>query len=419
LHAQYDGDASGRLRTQRPTRLPERQRLPPEAIIPVRSLRAIYATIEKGMGKMTKPLPIIAILHANMRLDAGGGTHPDPEGSLLEAIVKALDARWAEFTRRRGGNQSTGVTDMGVFLDWSSLYQAPVDDKGKVLRRRSEHEQRVFDEALPELHTLFAHRLTTVWMIPEANAPIGPQQLVYSTAWPTYLRTVATLVKPSNLSDANAWPQLLTLGEDPDAVKLGRAEQERVERAPPAEPCSFKPGHKLGHLEGMVDLIREGLPEVICQALAGIEELDFRRCGWGDEDASWLAVVLPLCGRLKRLLLSGNHIGNAGASALAGALSSTNLQTLEMLALDNNEIGDAGASALFQRMSPNEDSEVILHELKTLSLSNNVLNDASVTALSGAVIGGALRGCKKVALDGNPASKATVKAVKKALKKKR
>jgi hypothetical protein len=169
-----------------------------------------------------------------------------------------------------------------------------------------------------------------------------------------------------------------------------------------------------------------GLPDLICHALMGVEELDFRRCGWGDEEASWLAVVLPLCGRLKRLILSGNHIGNAGASALAGALSSPNLQTLELLALDNNEIGDAGASALFQRMSPNDDPDlsrgehqVILHELKTLTLSNNELNDASVTALSGAVVGGALRGCKKVALDGNPASKAAVKAVKKALKKKK
>ena len=92
-------------------------------------------------------------------------------------------------------------------------------------------------------------------------------------------------------------------------------------------------------------------------------------------------------------------------------------RSLELLALDNNEIGDAGASALFQRMSPDEDDEVILQELKTLTLSNNDLNDASVTALSGAVLGGALRGCKKVALDGNPASKATVKSVKKALKK--
>ena len=84
---------------------------------------------------------------------------------------------------------------------------------------------------------------------------------------------------------------------------------------------------------------------------------------------------------------------------------------------DNNLIGDSGASALFQRMSPNEEGQLVLHELKTLQLNNNELSDAAITALSGAVAGGALKGCKKVVLDGNPASKATVKAVKKALKK--
>lgn len=66
------------LRTQRPSKLPDRARLPADALIPVRSLRAIHATIEKGMGKMTKPLPIVAVLHPNMRLDpgTGGATHP-------------------------------------------------------------------------------------------------------------------------------------------------------------------------------------------------------------------------------------------------------------------------------------------------------------------------------------------------------
>lgn len=254
-------------------------------------------------------------------------------------------------------------------------------------------------------------------MVPEANRPAGPNELSYSSAWPDYLRIASTLVKPSNISDMNAWPQLLILGEDPDGVKFGRAEQEKAPRPAPPEPLSFSPGHTLGHLDKSSKLIVSGLPSVICDALAGIEELDYRRCNWGDEEAAWLAVVLPLCGRLKRLLLSCNRISDAGVTALSGALSSRNMQTLELLALDNNEIGDIGASALFQRMSPDGESEVILRELKTLSLSNNALGDASVTALSGAIGGGALRGCKKVALDGNPASKATVKAVKKALKK--
>ena len=423
------------LRTQRThTRLPERQRLPPEAIIPVRSLRAIAISIEKGMGTMTKPLPIISILHANMKLDGPpaargsdftadeGSDHPDPEGILLEKIVDAIDTRWADFTRRRGGTQSTGVTDMGVFVDWSSLYQTVKDDKaphGKIkVRRRSEHEEKVYRDALNDVHMLYAHGLTTVWIMPDAKAPIGPQLLDYGSAWPMFLRLICSLAKPSNLSENNAWPQLLTLGEDTDGIRPGRDEQEKVMRPAPAEPLVFHPGHSLGHLEGMSEaMIASKWPEILCSALLGMEELDFRRCGWGDEEASWLAIILPMCGRLKRLYLSGNKIGNAGASALAGALSSINLRTLEELHLDNNEIGDPGASALFQRMSPNENGEVILTELKTLSLSNNALNDASVTALAGAIAGGALRGCKKVILDGNPVTKATAKTVKKALKK--
>ena len=59
------------------------------------------------------------------------------------------------------------------------------------------------------------------------------------------------------------------------------------------------------------------------------------------------------------------------ASALAGALNNQNLQTLEKIALDNNSIGDAGASSLFQRMSPNADGQVVLHQLKEFLLNND------------------------------------------------
>ena len=91
--------------------------------------------------------------------------------------------------------------------------------------------------------------------------------------------------------------------------------------------------------------------------------------------------------------------------------------TLDELS-ERSVLGDAGACALFQRMSPVEETnEIILKELKLFTLSNNELGEASVAALAGAIGGGALRGCKKLALDGNPASKATVKAVGKALKK--
>ena len=415
------------LRTQRPTKLPDRSKLPPEALIPVRSLRAIHSTIDKGMAKgMSRPMPIICVLHGGMRLDRAGGTHPDPEGEMLETVVKALDARWGEYTRRRGGTQSTGVTDMGVFIEWSSIHMQPIEE-GKVVRKRTAHEEKVFSDALSSLGTLFSHKLTTVWMMQpkEGEAPETalPSELRYRSAWPEYLRLVANVIKPNNLNDTNAWPQLLKLGKDLDGVQYGRAEQEKISRGAPPEPLIFAPGHRLDALDGMNDTIRDEMPELMYGLLAGTEDLDFRRCGWGDEEASWLAVVLPMCGCLKRLQLSSNSIGNLGASALAGALSTANMATLELLALDNNEIGDAGASALFQRMANEELSQAsgnpdVLSNLKTFTLSNNEINDASVTAISGAIAGGALRGCKKVDLVGNPASKATVKLVKKALKKK-
>ena len=45
------------LRTTRPKTLPPRQQLPAEAIIPTHSLKAIHATIEKGMAKACATAP--------------------------------------------------------------------------------------------------------------------------------------------------------------------------------------------------------------------------------------------------------------------------------------------------------------------------------------------------------------------------
>merc|ERR1711920_799687 len=47
----------------------------------------------------------------------------------------------------------------------------------------------------------------------------------------------------------------------------------------------------------------EGFLEAICAA----EELSFSDIGWTDEDAKQLAIVLPECGRLKKLALLGNN----------------------------------------------------------------------------------------------------------------
>ena len=58
-----------------------------------------------------------------------------------------------------------------------------------------------------------------------------------------------------------------------------------------------------------------------------------------------------------------------------------------------------------------------LNNLKALTLNNYAINDSSAIALAGAIASSnTLAGCK-VNLDGNPATKVSRKAVKKALKK--
>ena len=157
----------------------------------------------------------------------------------------------------------------------------------------------------------------------------------------------------------------------------------------------------------------EALNAMLCHA----EELDFRRCGWTDDDAIRLAAVLPLCGRLKRLHLSQNRIGDVGMSHVAGALAAPALQALEVLALDNNEVGDTGGWELIRRVSLDDSAHATLPALKTLALANNELSDACVVGLTAALMAGALRACKKIELSGNAVTKANLALVRKALKK--
>ena len=181
-------------------------------------------------------------------------------------------------------------------------------------RKRSEHEQRVFDMAQKELHALFAHELTTVWIFPEGKQAVGRPEIKFREAWPSYLYLLASLIKPSNLNELLQWPPLLDLSGGSEAATA-------VCRRAPCEPLTFHPGHEHGACLGAAGLVATQYPEALCAMMAGVEELDFRRCNWGDEEAAWLGAILPLCGRLQRLHLSGNHIGNAGACALANAVS--------------------------------------------------------------------------------------------------
>ena len=97
--------------------------------------------------------------------------------------------------------------------------------------------------------------------------------------------------------------------------------------------------------------------------------------GLNDADVNTLAEALPLLPNLHTLNLSGNNIGNAGATALRGPEG--NLLKLRTLNLSDNNIGDDGVKllAMSLRQSTIED----------LNLSDNKIGDAGAKVLADVV----------------------------------
>ena len=107
-----------------------------------------------------------------------------------------------------------------------------------------------------------------------------------------------------------------------------------------------------------------------------LKTLDLSGDEIGDAGATALADALRVNKSLETLDLDDNHIGDAGATALADALLVN--ETLETLFLTRNEIRDAGATALADTLLVNE-------TLKNLFLDDNYIGEAGATALAGAL----------------------------------
>ena len=136
---------------------------------------------------------------------------------------------------------------------------------------------------------------------------------------------------------------------------------------------------KLGNstIKGISDVGAKAL----AQALKSIDMITLNLSGnynanIGVDGAVALAVALHHNSTLKRLLLSGNSISDDGAVALAKALHHNS--TLKRLDLDKNSISDDGTVALAEALHHNS-------TLKRLRLSNNSISDDGAVALAQAL----------------------------------
>eukprot|EP00966_Prymnesium_polylepis_P301567 6967579-Prymnesium_polylepis.1 len=82
--------------------------------------------------QITKLLPIVCVLTPQPNLDDAPTPSPDPSGKITEALISHLHRTWGEFTNRILGKQAgTPIDDFGVYVGWSSVYQATRDKSSR------------------------------------------------------------------------------------------------------------------------------------------------------------------------------------------------------------------------------------------------------------------------------------------------
>ena len=169
----------------------------------------------------------------------------------------------------------------------------------------------------------------------------------WDKGWTSFEFALAMLIKPANTSTLKDWPQVVDLGKEGDA-------QTAFARPALSEPLAFFGGHEYGDKTYTNGADRDAIVapkfrETMFEVMGGVGELNFGKLKWGDAEIKALAVVLPLCGRLTKLMVHENAFGDAIMVELAGAMWA--LDKLTFLSLGANAIGDAGIQALADAFS--------------------------------------------------------------------
>ena len=163
----------------------------------------------------------------------------------------------------------------------------------------------------------YAHQGTTVWLV-TGGADRVKGLTYWDKGWTSFEFALAMLIKPANTSTLKDWPQVVDLGKEGDA-------QTAFARSALSEPLAFFGGHEYGDKTYTNGADRDAIVapkfrETMFEVMGGVGELNFGKLKWGDAEIKALAVVLPLCGRLTKLMVHENAFGDASMVELAGAM---------------------------------------------------------------------------------------------------
>ena len=141
---------------------------------------------------------------------------------------------------------------------------------------------------------------------------------------------MSSLVKPANWI---SWRRLA----DPAVVRKA-AMRTGAYRDPPLLPEEFAARlarKRFTNGKSDCELVAGLYADTFAGAFGGATTLEFKMCGWGDDEVVQLAKALPFAEKATGLYLSSNHrIGGRGLDALAAALREGAAPRLVSLIMD-------------------------------------------------------------------------------------
>jgi Ca2+-binding EF-hand superfamily protein len=324
------------------------QRDHPEAFLSADEVEKLYARF-RAVVKSAKgaerdgvdAVPVVAVSHC-----WEGKESADPAGRTLHTIASELGRQFPTF-------HAWGLEDLGVFFDWSCVFQDTVD----VIR--SKEEETSAERAVESMPLLYAHKQTTVFLI--VNQRIEPAREV--RGWPFYEESLTRLFKEApppkryKLPEAgptHLWQKVVRVGDD-TVLAVHRAQ------GPPIAPTAFMKGMQSKQLSRPADrdVILTDYRKTIAHGFSGLDKLILRRRGWDDADLRQFAIALKEveCPQVTELDLSANDMSAAGLEALGAAITAGALHALETLTLSDC----SGVKALPEAFAQ-------LHSLQVLNL---------------------------------------------------
>lgn len=284
--------------------LPSRQELEqrePDAFLSVDQLQELHAAFLDVVAKARSTydarsatddgvaaMPVVAVSHC---WETEGA--PDPSGTTLTKVAAGLARHMKVWAR-------WGFEDMGVFIDWTSLYQNHPHP-------RSAEQQASFKRALKTMNIWYAHRLTTVFIVGDQPACALPRS---RRGWPFFEEAVARLFKEEPRGTGYKRAGGTRIGSNWKRVVA--LDCTRHKRGPPLSSKRFEATLQEKTFTNGSDakIVASLYRSTLRDGFGGVTQLCFPRVDWGNDELSALAETLMevACPKLQLIKLSCSKI---------------------------------------------------------------------------------------------------------------